>query len=343
VIGGRSGASAPSFAALGLILALAGPALAVDRPPSPLGLPIACTFGESCFVQQYADRDAGPGSLDYLCGSETYDRHDGLDIRLLSAADAAKGVSVLAPADGIVKAVRDGMADAFVGDAAGRAAVAGRECGNGAVITLGSGWEVQLCHMRQGSLLVRPGDKVARGATIGLVGYSGDVAFAHVHLTLRHDRTTVDPFTGTPTSEKPTCAGGRDATPLWTDDALAALAYRAGATIETGFSTGPVSTGDLERGAPERPAGNSEAIVFFGRFINLRAGDAIDLRLSGPSGDVAATRSPPLDRAKASYVAYAGKKRPPSGWPPGDYIGTASIIRDGRAIEPRSATFTVAP
>jgi hypothetical protein len=67
-----------------------------------LELPIACTPGSDCFIQQYVDLDPGSGIRDYMCGGETYDGHDGTDIRLRNTADVERGVAVLSAAPGVV-------------------------------------------------------------------------------------------------------------------------------------------------------------------------------------------------------------------------------------------------
>jgi hypothetical protein len=83
------------FAMLGL---MAGPALAQFE----LQWPVDCILGQDCFIQQFADHDAGAGAKDFSCGGATYDGHDGTDIRLRTTADAAKGVNVLAARGGVV-------------------------------------------------------------------------------------------------------------------------------------------------------------------------------------------------------------------------------------------------
>jgi hypothetical protein len=83
------------------LAAMTGPAAALE-----LSVPIACTPGVDCFVQQYVDRDKGPGVRDYACGAETYDGHKGADIRLRTTAEVAKGVGVLASAPGTVIGAR---------------------------------------------------------------------------------------------------------------------------------------------------------------------------------------------------------------------------------------------
>nr|WP_309501337.1 hypothetical protein [uncultured Roseovarius sp.] len=65
----------------------AAPAAATERPE--LGLPVACTLGETCHVQQYVDYDPGPGLRDFMCRSLSYDGHKGTDFALnLLQADA---------------------------------------------------------------------------------------------------------------------------------------------------------------------------------------------------------------------------------------------------------------
>ena len=58
-------------------------------------------------MQQFPDLDPGANTVDAYCGSATYDGHDGLDLRVLSLVDVARGVPVLAMADGTVVGVRD--------------------------------------------------------------------------------------------------------------------------------------------------------------------------------------------------------------------------------------------
>src|SRR5580765_6359429 len=66
-------------------------------PEGPkLAFPLACQIGRTCEVQNYVDRDPGPGALDYHCGHRTYQGHSGVDIRLLDMAQQRAGVAVLA-------------------------------------------------------------------------------------------------------------------------------------------------------------------------------------------------------------------------------------------------------
>ena len=89
-----------------------GSALAAE--PFRIGLPVECAFGSICSVQNYVDLDPGPGRLDPGCGRLSYDGHDGTDFRVRDLIAMEEGVRVVAAADGVVKATRDGMADVSV-------------------------------------------------------------------------------------------------------------------------------------------------------------------------------------------------------------------------------------
>lgn len=321
----------PFLAAPILLMALLSAARA--QTPPQLSLPLACTPGKDCFIQQYTDVDPGPGAKDYRCGIATYEGHKGTDFRVLSVKAAEAGVPVLASAGGRVKGARDGMTDRILATPQDAAAVKDRECGNGVLIDHGGGWETQYCHMRQGSLKVREGQDVAVGETLGVVGFSGNAQFAHVHLSVRKDGAIVDPFLGE-AAISGVCRGGdnEQASSLWSAEVRERLAYRDGEIIQTGFASGPVSPGDAERGGVPSPAADSPALVFYAHLINMRAGDRLRFRVEGPGGFQAASETPPLDRNKATFIAFAGKKRTAERWSAGAYQGIVELVRAGKAV-----------
>jgi hypothetical protein len=298
-----------------------------------LDLPIACTLGRDCWIQQYFDHDAGPNVKDYACGLQTYDGHDGTDIRIQDTADEAE---VIASAPGIVKGTRNSVEDRIIRSAADKAAIANIECGNGVLIEHEGGWQTQYCHMRQGSVMVKEGDKVERGTPLGLVGYSGDVQFPHVHLSVRKDGKEVDPFKPV---ESEACGAEQS---LWSAKAQAALDYEKGAIIGAGFAPGALKFNDLEEGrVPQaEPATDWPALVFYGWAINLAEGSRLSISVEGPDGFEAKTDEV-LDRHKAQYFLFAGKKRPQGGWPVGTYVAKFTVTgSDGTTLE-KAATATI--
>jgi murein DD-endopeptidase MepM/ murein hydrolase activator NlpD len=320
----------PPIAALPILLALSG-AAAAQQPPS-LSLPIDCAIGKDCFIQQYTDVDPGAGQKDYRCGIATYEGHKGTDFRVLSVKAAEAGVRVLASAAGRVKGVRDGVEDRLVAGEADRQAVKDRECGNGVVLDHGGGWETQYCHMRKGTIAVRSGQAVEAGAPLGMVGYSGEAQFAHVHLSVRKDGAVVDPFLGDAVSGKCMLQNTQQISGLWQQNVWRNIPYSDGQIIETGFATRPIATADVETGGIEPPAANSPALVFYARAINMRAGDSVRMSVEGPGGFQVASPGEPVDRTKAQYVGIAGKKRNGAPWASGPYRGVAEVIRGGQVV-----------
>jgi len=323
--------------ALPLIVAGAGATASVAQPEKPfsLALPLDCKFGETCFIQQYFDHDPSAGMKDYRCGAMTYDGHDGVDLRVPTMAAQQRGVSVLAAAAGIVKAVRDGIADVIV-RMAGFESVRGRECGNGVLIAHDGGWETHYCHMAKGSVHVHDGERVEAGAPLGLVGLSGQTEFPHLHFSVGHNGAMVDPF----------AAGATDACevahPLWSRTAADALAYHSPTVINFGFAAEIMSIQDVELGRADAmpPTIDSPVLVAFIRAIGLKAADVQSFTLRGPGGDVLAhSESPPLDSNMAERFMYVGKRKVTAEWPRGTYEAEFEIRRDGATALSRRFSF----
>jgi murein DD-endopeptidase MepM/ murein hydrolase activator NlpD len=309
-------------------LAVALPAVAQDIT---LRLPVACEIGRSCFIQHYVDRDPTPGASDYQCGTLTYDTHDGTDIRVPNMAVQKAGVDVVAAADGEVASTREGVPDAFVKEE-DRERISQIGCGNAVVIDHGNGWRTAYCHMAKGSLTVRSGRAVKVGDKIGQVGLSGLTEFPHLHFTLIKDSKPVDPFAyGAP---EQSCGGGKS---LWEASLQRALAYQGGSVLNKGFAPGPVTMEAIESGAVEQeiPTTRSPALVAYVRAIGLKGGDVQTLTLFDPDGKpLAQNKAPPLDRAKAQWMAFAGVKQPQGGFRPGLYRAIYRVERDGKpAVE----------
>ncbi len=91
----------------------------------------------------------------------------------------AFGQEVLAPADGTVLQVVDGVPD----NTPGQTDVYYR-IGNTVVLSLGNGEYAHLCHLQNGSTRVRPGDQVRRGQVLARCGNSGNSTSPHLHFQL---------------------------------------------------------------------------------------------------------------------------------------------------------------
>jgi murein DD-endopeptidase MepM/ murein hydrolase activator NlpD len=303
------------------------------------GLPVLCRLGQDCFVQQTPDLDPGPGVLDSFCGHASYDGHDGWDIRLRSLADIGSEVKVVAVADGKVLRVRDGIVDRLFKDKEKQAFPAGQECGNGLVIDHGDGLSTQYCHLKQGSLLVLPGEKVRRGDPLGSIGASGLAAFPHVHLTTRRSGAAVDPLSGNALGQTmSTCDTTKNG--LFNQEALQQLRQSPLAILGFGLSGTAPDLAKLMIGTePDRPRSGNGALIAWLWTINLESGDQFAIRVNGPDGaalidDVAAA----LPSPKAQYLSFAGRKRPPGS---GRYEVTVKVLRQSVPIASRSMTVDI--
>lgn len=303
-----------------------------------LDWPVDCTVGVTCEVQHYVDHGGGGDAKDYRCGTITYKGHNGVDIRVLTMADEQRGVDVRAAAPGHVLRVRDGMADVSIRDA-GRDAVRDKECGNGLVIAHDDGFETQYCHMAQGSLVVKAGDAVVAGQKLGHIGLSGDTEFPHLHITVRHNGTVIDPYAyGEPDGA---CSGGVS---LWRPALQPALEYKAGTVLNAGFASRSVTMEDIEAGTAGEPLNAaSPAVLAYVRAIGLRTGDVQRIVLTGPRGALLDHSVPPLASNKDQLFVGVGRKRPPAGWPPGRYAATYSVTRDGKVVIEKAFSATLSP
>lgn len=305
------------------VLTVAGATYANDLRPS-FALPIECRPGVDCWIAKYVDHDPSGGVRDYLCGQRASDGHGGTDFAVRDLARMAEGVTVMAAADGVVRAVRDGMDDVAASERS-RDALHGRECGNGVVLEHAAGWSSQYCHLRRGSVVVRPGQSVGAGAPLGLVGMSGLADFPHVEFGVRHLDRRIDPFVG---RERDTdCQPGPR--PLWRPDVFAALPYQPIPLYNAGFAVSEPRVEAVRRGehrAIEFPAA-APALVYFVEAFGLRSGDELHLSLAAPDGTVLAQRRISIQRDAARYFGFVGKRRGAQQWSPGVYRGGATVTR----------------
>ncbi|MEM8553680.1 MAG: M23 family metallopeptidase [Pseudomonadota bacterium] len=304
-----------------------------------LAWPMDCTLGEDCFIQQYVDRDPGPGTRDYTCGPLTYDGHKGTDIRLaLENELGADAPQVLAAAPGVVVGIRNDMPEGFLGrpGAPSLEDVAGKECGNGVVLDHGFGWVTQYCHMAQYSVAVEPGDEVDTGTALGQIGASGATEFPHLHLSVRKDGETVDPFVPDPSIECSTLAATDT---LWTTTP----AYQSGVLLSVGSLDRVPDFNEVKRGLPPRPTAERTApLVLYGYAFGALPEDAFRFVLTGPDGTVF-DRTVLLEKTQAQVFRAFGRRAPPDGWAAGQYQGEVTYRRDGQVIDRKEIMLRLTP
>ena len=312
------------------LMSLATPAAAKDIA---LSLPIDCTLGQTCFVQQFVDRDAGPEFSDYTCGGLSYDGHKGTDFAVPSIAAMAAGVDVLASASGVVAATRNDMPDILQGTE-GAPDISDKECGNGILIKHSGGWETQYCHLKMGSIIVERGQKVEQGEVLGEVGLSGKTEFPHVHLSVRKNGNVIDPYDADQTL---TC-GGKDLHSLWQTD----MPYIGAGVITAGFSTSVPKYAEVKAGLtpPQTLPTDAPALVLWGYAYGGQTGDIFEIVITGPKGEVIRHQAR-LKKNQSQFYRAAGKRLKTAGWPAGSYAGSVTLLRDGKPMGHTSTTLTI--
>jgi len=100
------------------------------------------------------------------------------------------GTPVSASGDGVVRGMHDGMPDNRKGapppfDQTALMKNLRLFLGNHVLIDHGNGEYSLYAHLKQGSVAVKPGQRVARGERIGAMGMSGDAFLVHLHYQLQ--------------------------------------------------------------------------------------------------------------------------------------------------------------
>ena len=289
-------------------------------------LPIECKLDKDCFILLYSDRDPSPKELDFGCGRQTYDGHKGTDFAIPDEKIMAQGVAVTAVAPGKVLRTRDGIPDRRIIDTADRDAVKNIECGNGIVIDHGNGWEAQYCHLRNGSVVVKPGTVVKAGTQLGMVGTSGLSSFPHVHLSVRYQGEIVDPFVGV--NVKSGCNVPRNS--IWEEP----LSYKPTGIIRSGFATVAPTMDDLWSGKfyDTVLAGNSAALIFWVQIYGVLPGDKEHYQLFAPNGEGVIDNKKEMKSARKTWMGYVGKRNNSQSLPIGKWRGEYSLTRGDQVL-----------
>lgn len=303
-----------------LLIGSAIPAHAQDGEGTlpQFAFPVDCTLNEDCWIINYVDTDPHPKSArDFMCSNKTYEGHKGTDFALRSRIEMEEGVNVLAARDGTILRLRDGESDTpKTEDEYQAIRDANKDCGNGIILDHGNGLQSFYCHLKKGSINVKPGDEVKQGDPIAQIGQSGFSEFPHLHLTIIWEGGHIDPFTGHLMSDG--CAKFKEN--MWEPD----IPYTPYSVYDGGFSDSVPDFKTIEAGQnhPETLSADSNALVYWASFYHATEGDKITLTITDPSGDVFARREHTLknSRKRPSFY-YTGRKLNGKRLEPGIYTG----------------------
>ena len=285
-----------------------------------LGKVLDCTFGEKCWIARYSDRARGKDKADYQCGRRTQNNHKGTDFAVANFGEMKRGVAVLAAADGTVLRTRNNMQDISVLET-GQQSVKNKECGNAAIIEHVSGYTTQYCHMRQGSVSVKPGDQVKAGDKIGLLGLSGDTEYPHMHLNVRKDGKRIDPFDGQRLNTS--CNSGNGSESLWKEQPP----YTGMDLMPLVFSSEPLTRKTRWNIQPDSLQTDAPALIVTGIGWNIMVGDTWQFNIFRPDGSQATNRRLTAKKNRQSQW-YANRLfRPEGGFMPGVWKARLVVTR----------------
>jgi len=303
--------------------------------PIKLTLPIDCSLGEDCFIQNYVDMDPGEDAKDFTCGPLAYNNHQGTDFRLKNRAALRRPFAALATAPGKVVQVINNQPDHRF-EAGAYSALS---CGNAVMIDHGGGWVSQYCHLAEGSVRVQNGDIVQSGQPIGFVGSSGGTSFPHLHYAIRIHNATIDPFIGV----SPTGCEADEAGPLW--DKSVDIFYAESAILGFGASRDFPSIDAMENGTLSAPPeGKTDPFFIWAHVMGVKEGDTLRFIAFAPGEKILASERFEVTETKTIFSANIGVE-PADGkfteWPAGGYEGRLAIYRGGQEIGKRSVRFTL--
>lgn len=297
-----------------------------ELPPESFqtAIPIDCPKGESCWIVNHVDRDRSRNALDYKCGHLTNDRQRSTDFAISGKNAQKKKIPVLASAPGVVVGVRNTEDDNFYRTKV-KPHPGNLNCGNGVMIEHQEGWTTQYCHLRKGSVTVKKGQEVTEGQVIGAVGLSGKTEFQHLSFTVRHEKTTVDPFIGLEPSNE--CGSG--AQQLWKSPNDPVLSYRGPEIERGGFSDIRPSKEGSPPQNDARPviSRQTRAIFLWSDFINLRPGDIVWFRVFAPAGAQIMEHSLTIKHHHFSKRIFVEFQKRWVLWPDGEYRGSVTLRR----------------
>jgi hypothetical protein len=289
------------------------------------GLPVACDLGDSCHIMKYVDMGPDEGKLtDPYCNALTTDAHKGTDFVISDEKTMKEGVSVLAALDGTISKIRDGESDRWPTEEDIKTIKEQRkECGNAILIDHGNQLQTVYCHLKNGSIKVKQGQKVQKGDKLADIGLSGLTELPHLHFGIIKDQKVIDPFTGKDNQNK--C--GQKPFSLWDKDLD--ISYQPIAIQSVGFSTTIPSLEKLSIDSyyPKTISPTNDVLSFYVIFFGAQKGDQINLVIRDPNDKIFSEYNIIQDKTRTRQFYFTGKRLKGKPLTLGAYTGYAKITR----------------
>jgi hypothetical protein len=166
------------------------------------------------------------------------------------------------------------------------------------------------------------------GEVLGAIGFSGQTAFPHLHLTVRKGDTVLDPFTSQPTGTNACNIAAPKS--LWAQP----VAYNPTALLGAGFTTKTPNMEGVQKGKFNESIlnKNAEFLIAWVNIMGTQPADVLRVRILSPDGSVFLAKEETFAAHKAVQFAFVGRKRQGGIWPSGTYTGTLELIRAGKQV-----------
>lgn len=274
-----------------------------------------------------------------MCGSLTYDGHQGTDFRLKDYVQMVKGIPVLAAADGMIVGVRNNVTDRD--PAVSYAGYKDSEkCGNGIRINHGEGWITQYCHMQLGSIPFVKGDFVKVNDRLGFVGLSGDTEFPHLHLSVFFNNKKIDPFSMKSELSGSCVNGKKPGRSVWSRKALSHMPYVQSAILNVGVAGEEPKSNAARLGHYKHSVlpGKTAVSYFWVDVIGGMKGIAIKVLLTSPSGNKKLLHQEVIND-KAQIFQWFGIRNDSYFTENGEHKMTARLIYQGKVVADKKLVF----
>jgi hypothetical protein len=307
-----------------------------------LDLPVRCDMHKDCMIQNYFDHGGVSGARDYTCGYLTYPAHTGTDFRVKDLDAMRRGVDVIAAADGVVRAVRDGEEDIPI-SLKGVSNLHGKDAGNAVVLVHADGIETQYSHLRKHSVVVRVGQTVSKGDKLGLVGESGRADFPHVDFSVRVNNQAVDPFSAQTSPQ--VCSQTNPHRSLWSSETKAKLAYQSTGILTLGWADKVPSRLDIDAAYLDRRllSASSAHLVAWVELWGVQTNDEWTMQVWDPQGKLIMSGGRTFSGNQAIAVVALDKPRTLTSWPAGSYRMQVQVRRGSSIVIEGRETLELAP
>lgn len=300
---------------------------AADEAPK-LNWPLACKVFQTCFIESYPDLKMGTDPvfpMDYKCGNRSRPGVAGTEIVFTDRKSARGEQPVLAAAEGRVTFVENGIKERRQYSKNSK-----RACGNHVIIRHNPTYATKYCFMREGSIVVEPGQKVDAGDVIGQVGSSGATEAPKLLFEVLTNNQPTDPFSGRVLDKPSECFSLHDK-PMWAEKII----YPPVGIIAASFAQGYPTAHDIafDASVNQTLPRRIRTLTAWVRLFGVLKGDEEKVVIYQPNGQVWYENKRIHTADAPFWTSFASANFKPEKWPAeGEWRANYTLVRDGEEL-----------